>query len=52
MSQMAGVRSIGGRGFAAGLIVFAGIFVVSGFLHFFSIPLPTCASCLRCCAGR
>ena len=39
MSQMAGVRSIGGRGFAAGLIVFAGIFVVSGFLHFF-YPAP------------
>jgi uncharacterized membrane protein len=36
---MAGTRSSGGRGFTAGLIVFAGIFLVSGFLHFF-YPAP------------
>ena len=39
MSEMAGMRSSGGRGFTAGLIVFAGIFVASGFLHFFH-PQP------------
>jgi len=39
VAEMAGMRSSGGRGFAAGLIVFAGIFVASGFLHFFR-PQP------------
>ena len=39
MAEMAGMQSSSGRGFTAGLIVFAGIFVVSGFLHFFR-PAP------------
>ena len=39
MAEMAGMQSSSGRGFTAGLIVFAGIFVVSGFLHFFR-PQP------------